>query len=785
MTVSWSRRNEPGEAVAPQPRVRPLSRNIVKGGPIVSPRIPIRPWLPLICVVAIGWPSVLDAGATTAGSPARPRIGLALSGGGARGAAHIGVLRVLEEHRVPVDFIAGTSMGALVGGLYASGLSPAQLDSVISDLDWMEAFADRIPRRDRSFHRKRDDDLFLVKSKPGLRGSHLQFPPGLLDGQRVDLLLKRLTLPAYTVRDFDDLGIPYRAVGADIVNGEAVVLGHGDLAMAMRASMSIPTAFAPREIDGRLLVDGGITDNLPIDLVRRMGADVVIAVDISTPPQGREGLYSVIAITTQLATLASEQNKQRQIASLGPRDVFIQPDLGSITVASFDRAAEAIPIGQRAAEAALGKLERLAVSAEEYRDYQATRAARAATGGPPAVDALRIVNHSRLADDVISARLGAPIGGPIDVGLLEQGLEQIYGLELFESVYYDIVPGPQGNVLTVTARERAWGPNYLQGGIAVFDDFEGPNFNIAFAYSRTAVNHLNGEWRTGLQFGQEPGAWTEIYQPLDRRLRTFADLELSAVDRTLNVFAGNGDKLSELGITHFGGTLAGGREIGTWAELRAGVTRERGRIRVQVGAPGPAATRFDTGEAFVQFYVDKLDEVAFPHRGESLRVRGSAGLGALGSDVEYRQATVDGTCAGTGGRYTAVLGGSLATTQSGTAPLQSCFRLGGLAQLSGLEQDELVGQHALLMRAMLYRRLVDLELLPVYAGVSAEYGNVFQTRAEIGLERGIAAGSVLLGADTPIGPLCVAYGLAERGRGNYYMTLGQPLGARRPGFRIR
>lgn len=749
-------------------------------------RVAHRSLLQLACAALLALQPVQ---VTAAGSPpaatGRPRIGLALSGGGARGAAHIGVLKVLEEYRVPVDLLAGTSMGALVGGLYASGLSTVQLDSVISETDWTEAFADNIPRADRSFRRKRDDDLYLVKHKPGLRGGKLLFPPGILDGHRVDLLLKRLSLPVVTVRDFDLLSIPYRAVAADIVTGEAVVLDHGDLALSMRASMAIPAAFAPREIDGRLLVDGGIVNNFPIDVVRRMGADVVIAVDIATPPMGREQLSSVPAITAQLATLASEQDKKRQIASLASGDVFIRPDLGSITVASFERSAEAVAIGERAARKALPALERLALSPAEYSVYQATRATRAASAAPPVLGSERIVNRSRVADQVIAARLEASVGRPVDAKQLELGLDQIYGLELFESVYYDVVPGPQGNVLTVTARERGWGPNYLQGGVAAFEDFEHPNFNVALAYSRTAVDRLNGEWRTGLQVGQEPAVWTEFHQPLDAGLRKFVELGLLAGERGMNVFDRSGRKLSELGIRRYGVTLAGGREIGTWGEARAGVVREGGSVRALVGDPGFPVDRYDTGEAFAQFFVDKLDEVVFPHRGGSLRARLSAGLDELGSTAAYRQATVEASLAATHGHWTGVLAWESGTTLQGEAPLERRFCLGGLGRLSGLEQDELIGQHDLLLRALLYCRVVDFQLLPVYAGMSAEYGNVFPSRSAIGLEDGIVAGSVFLGADTLFGPLCLAYGRAEGGRGNYYLTLGQPLGSRRPGFQFR
>ena len=289
------------------------------------------------------------AHAGTDGTPpamgARPKVGLALSGGGARGVAHIGVLKVLEERRIPVDYIAGTSMGSIVGGLYASGMSAQELETLVTRIDWADAFSDWIPRKDRSFRRKRDDDLYLVKNKPGISGLRLKFPPGIIDGQKIDLLLKRCSLPVVGVRDFDDLAIPFRAVAADLVTGEAVVLGRGDLALAMRASMSIPIVFAPREVDGRLLADGGISKNLPIDVVRGMGADIVIAVDISTPLQNREQLQSVLAITDQLTGIMTRRDVDEQIASLSEDDVFIQPDLGDITTASFGRAGDAVPAG--------------------------------------------------------------------------------------------------------------------------------------------------------------------------------------------------------------------------------------------------------------------------------------------------------------------------------------------------------------------------------------------------------------------------------------------------------
>jgi len=316
---------------------------------------------PLWCAAIVVLSLIPEAAAAAPAPASRPRIGLALSGGGARGVAHVGVLQVLEEHRIPIDYIAGTSMGAVVGGLYATGMPVARLDSVVRAMDWLAAFSDDTPRAQRTFRRKRDDDLFLVRHKPGVRGLGLRLPPGLLDGQRIDLLLKRLTLPVVTVRDFDRLATPYRAVAAELVTGRPVVLGHGDLALAMRASMSIPGAFAPREVDGRLLVDGGIIDNFPIEVARSLGAEVVIAVDIATPRQTRDELTSIPAIMYRLSMVASDHNRERQERTLGARDVLIRPSLGSLTIASFDRAGDAIAIGRRAAEAALASLEPLAV----------------------------------------------------------------------------------------------------------------------------------------------------------------------------------------------------------------------------------------------------------------------------------------------------------------------------------------------------------------------------------------------------------------------------------------
>ena len=568
--------------------------------------------LPLTIAALLVFSGALRGAAAPAGEE-RPKIGLALSGGGARGAAHIGVLKVLEKYNVPVDYIAGTSMGALIGGLYASGVSPAELERIISEIDWTDAFLDAIARSDRSFRRKRDDDLYLVRQKPGITSDGLRFPRGILDGQKIDLLLRRLTLPVVAIRDFDDLGIPFRAVAADLETGEAVVLGEGDLALALRASMSLPAVFVPREINGRPLIDGGVSVNLPVDVVRSMGADIVIAVDISTPIARLEDIVSVLNVVDQLSSFLTQRNTTLQIASLGPSDIFIQPDLGNIGTGSFGRAVEAIPAGLKAAEAAAGRLSELAIPPDEYAARLAGRSARREL---PIINEVRVSNNSRLSDEVIRARLAVEEGARLDIDRLEENLEQIYGLELFESVYFDVGEEPERTVLHVDVRERSWGADYIQMGVSVFEDFEGPNFNISLAYQATAMNRLNGEFRGGAQGGSEPALFASFYQPLDARLRYFVEIEGSVVERADNIYDSDGNKLSELQLRCFGGRLSAGRELGAWGEMRAGLIRERRDIEVQVGDPDAPEADFNRGEAFLRFTIDELDNVNFPSRGD-------------------------------------------------------------------------------------------------------------------------------------------------------------------------
>ena len=293
---------------------------------------------------APGQPAV-DARAACGASPAgdqpvppeiarRPKVGLVLSGGGARGAAHVGVLRVLKELRIPIDYIAGTSMGAIVGGLYASGLSVDELQEVVDTTDWFDVFNDSSRRQYLSFRRKQDDARVLSPVRIGIEKGKPALPPGLITGQNVTILMHALTLPSAGIERFDDLPIPFRAVATDLVTGEKVVLDRGSLSLAMRASMSVPGAFTPVEIDGRRLLDGGLVANLPIDVARQMEAEVVIAVDISTPLATSDQIRTLLNVAGQMNGFQTRKNVLEQIATLGPQDILIVPELEGIQPAA-------------------------------------------------------------------------------------------------------------------------------------------------------------------------------------------------------------------------------------------------------------------------------------------------------------------------------------------------------------------------------------------------------------------------------------------------------------------
>lgn len=704
----------------------------------------------------------------------RPRVGLALSGGGARGVAHLGVLRVLEENNIPIDYIAGTSMGAIVGGLYSSGLDTDEIEAALAAIDWDDVFDDRPARSDRSFRRKRDDDLYLAKFKPGFNGRRFTLPRGLVQGQKIDLALAQLVAPVSTVDHFDLLSIPFRAVASDIATGEAVVLEDGNLATAIRASMSIPAAFSPATIDDRLLVDGGVANNLPIDVVRSMGADIVIAVDISTPLLKQDEIASVVQVTSQLTGFLTRRNVEAQIATLTDNDTLIIPDLTGISTTDFADFDKAIEPGRRAAEDALASFRHLSLSDDAYDTHLARRTVR--TREAPIIDQIRVANNSRLADHYIRSRLTRTVPGePLDAAALEHDLATIYGLELFQNVGYHLSEEDGETVLDIHVDERSWGPGYLQFGIEYDSNGLGETlFNVGVSHLQTAINPSGGEWRSALQLGSEPGFFTEVHQPLPNHPMFFVNPLLGYQEETVNLLE-DGEVLAAYDVKEWGAEFGFGREFGQWGEARVGVRYGDGEVERQIGDPSLPEFDFTRGEFFVRLALDEWDSLNFPRHGTIAGAEWLGSRGALGADDTFDQVRLNAGFAYTHDRTTLLLNGFYNATVSGTAPIQSEFRLGGFGQLSGLGANEISGQHSALVVASAYRQVTDFALLPVYFGLTYERGNAWQQRSDMSLGDAISTGSVWLGTDTVLGPVYVSYGRAEGGRESIYFFMGRPF----------
>jgi len=729
-----------------------------------SPSGPARASAPGGTTLACRQRPVLPAG--------RPRIGLALGGGGARGIAHIAVLRELEARHIPVDCIAGTSMGALVGAMYASGMSVDDIEKTVLALDWPRLFDDALERPEQSYRRKRDDELVVYAPGVGIGKKGVKVAGGLLAGERILLLFESLVEPVATIEDFDRLPIPYRAVAADINNGEPVVIGGGDLALAMRASMSLPGIFPPVQLEDRVLVDGGIARNLPIDVVRDMGADVIIAVDVGTPLAKLDASASALAITGQLSGIMTVGNTHAQIATLGAGDVLITPALGEIvTTGSFDKGPEALAIGREAALAAGPRLSALAVGDDAFAQNLSVRTGRDTT--PPVVEFVRLDNRSRYRDQLILARAHVPVGKPLDSKTLEASMHRIYGFGTLSQSSYEVVheDGRTGVVLHV--RDKSQGPNYLEVGLTLSSDFDGRSeVSARVGVLRSPINDTGGEVRALLEIGDEAGLLAEYYQPFGLQGHWFFAARAQSEQRRINQFDDQGHIVAEYDAREAGLALSGGREFGNYGALQVGVRRYTGHANVQVGDPSLPGFDFDVGELRIAGTIDRLDSSYLPREGYLLAGSYMRSLESLGADTEFSQLDFDAIGARAFGKHSVLGGVRYHATTSGVAPIQSLFRLGGFSRLVGFQPNELTGQdYGIVMAGYSYEigKLLGREAV---AGALLEYGNAWARRADMSWDDGIFNGSVYVGMDSWLGPILLGIGAREGGDTNLFLEVG-------------
>jgi NTE family protein len=741
-------------------------------------RLPLHTLLALWLAMAAAAP-VLAAQVASSTDTQRPRVGLVLSGGGARGAAHVGVLKVLEEMRVPIDAIAGTSMGAVVGGLYASGMSAAAIERELTGIDWEDAFRDRPARSLLNFRRRAEDDDFLVQLPLGLREGRFHMPSGLIQGQKLSQLLRELTLPVAAVASFDALPTPFRAVATDLETGAPVVISAGDLPTALRASLSAPGIFSPVERDGRLLVDGGIANNLPVDVARAMGVERLIVVDVGLPLVGRERLESATNVANQMLVILLRRETEQQLATLTPADVLVSPAITDTSSYNFTQLSRIVAAGTAAAQQMQPRLAEFALTPGQYEAYLAARRHE------PRPVIIRTVGTDAASEDYADSTatlFGDLAGQALDVDVLRRRVARHYGQGRLELLDYrlanlDTSATPAADLL-FSVRPNSWGPNYVRVGLRLQDDFEGnTSFDAALRLLLTDINKFGAEWIWDGQVGGNPRIGTQLYLPFSLRRRWF--LEPAALFEIRNVPQFEGDEqVGELRVRSlsYGGSL--GREIGNSGELRAGGERTLGESRVRLGQVSEVPVEFQFNELFARYSFDSLDRAAFPRSGQAVTLEWRSQVSDRRLERVSDSVFLDWRAVRSWGSNTVmgwISAGSL--LDAGFVDERSHFPLGGFLNLSALPHDSLSGPH-LGMARLLYMRRVGtgrdgLLNIPVHAGASFELGNVWEQRGDMSLGSARKNASLFLGLDTPLGPAILATGFDTRGRHAFYLSLGR------------
>lgn len=722
--------------------------------------------------------------APTATSPRHDCIGLVLGGGGARGAAHIGVLEVLEREHIPVCVIAGTSMGSIVGSMYAVGYTPGEMQKILGGLDWKSLFNDNPPRAEMPMWRKKQDFQYLLNLEIGFRHGKVMMPTGIVEGQKLLMLLRRLLLPAWNTNNFGQLVIPFNAVAANLGNGQPVVLDHGNLALAVRASMSVPGAFAPTRYDGQLLVDGGILDNVPVDVARKMGATRLIVVDVGTPLASEQDMTNPLAVLNQMLGVATLESTERQLRSLGPDDILIKPNLGNISSADFNEATRAMQLGEQAAEAMLPQLRRFSDSPAAWTAWR--EAHRKRDFDPALVRFVDVVDADNLDTRVIDKRLAGDVGKPLDVNQLDRQVSSLYGNGRYALLDWRPAERDGQRGIQITADNKPWGPLFGKVGFQSSDDFSGHAFyTVSGQLTATDFNQSGARWINGVWLGRITGLYSNFYQPLDSLDRAYVAPELRVRAETIPIYVGNRE-FAEYRMHHSHlGVTTGWSPDPRW-ELTARLARGYDFANLLVGDPGEFT---DAHTSWTSLRLggtwDTLDNADFPTHGGRVHLEYEMYRPLLGGSVRGDAVRLTGDWAvnwGVGAfkRYTVLLGLRASSTHGDARyldSLESVDFLGGFLNLSGHTENALLGSQSLLGRAVAYRRMGSRRIfgVPLYVGTSVEAGNTWTTRKQVDLGSLIYAGSLFGGVDTALGPVFLGYGHASDGANAWYLTFGSLL----------
>jgi NTE family protein len=747
------------------------------------PRCPYPSWLPLLLILIVASPAAgqqapesspaakLDPNsATSTSAPAdRPKIGLALEGGGALGLAHIGVLQWFEDHQIPIDYIAGTSMGGLVGGLYATGKSPEQLRELVEQQNWDIIIGGRTPYQDLSFRRKEDLRAYPNSLLVGLKNG-LTLPAGLNAGQGISLLIDHETLPYARLSSFDQLPIPFRCVATDLVSGKEVVFQDGSLAKAMRATMSIPGLFSPVRDGEKVYVDGGLIGNLPTDAARKMGADIVIAVHLETAPIKPEDIQSLFSVLGRSVDVVIREN---EIRGLSGADLIVNVNLRDFTSLDYPKSKTIIDKGESATEEKMRILLPYALNDADWQRYLQARDARKQSL-LPVPHFVRVEGTSPEERKQLEHSLKPLADKPIDPQLLGRILNRLTGIGRYDSSDYQLGEENGQTGLIITVHEKDYAPPGLQFGFEM-DGSESDNVNFTLA-SRLTFMDIGGfrsEWRTDVLFGSTYGVASELYRPFTASSKWFFAPRADAGDTAFYVYR-KSDPLSDYRVdrANIGADL--GYEFGRFAEVRAGYEVGYLDVRLRLGTPQFSSVGGRTGDFKFHLLVDHTDDPVFPRRGFGAETtfrwfESSPGaterFPTMQLNLRYFQPITQPASL-----FVAAEGGSTFGYQNTGIPQ---FFLGGPLRLSAYGTNELFGNQYYTFRIGYLQEIASLPPFlgkKLYAVGEYEFGKMYRFEDESKFPNDVAAGVI---AQTAFGPFFIGGSVGDSGHRKWFFQLGR------------
>lgn len=698
----------------------------------------------------------------------RPKVGLVLAGGAALGLAHVGVIRWLEEHRIPVDYVAGTSMGGLVASMYATGQNARQMAGFVDAIDWPEILRINTPFQDLSFRRKEDRRQFPTALEFGLRGG-LKLPMGLSPGHGVGLVISRIAAPYAEVKSFDELPIPFRCVATDLVAGREVVFSSGSLFDALRATMSIPGVFAPLRLGEQVLVDGGLLNNIPIDVVKRMGAEVIIAVGLEPPAS--DGYDNLLAIARRSLTVMVSANENRNIKSLGQADLILLPDLTGFSAGSYDHHREIADRGYREARRKARFLETLAVDDAEWTALVADRGSRRRPEWiqPKFVEVRGI---APVKNRPPAHQLSGELAAPPNRLKFEDALTEITGLGRYESADYGFVNRNGQEGIQVRVHEKPYGPPFLNTGIFISgSNSEGLKLGIAGRLTFMGALAGNSEWRTDFSLGTDNRVATEYYFRL-KRTRFFAAPSWFLYQRSQDFYDHGNTSMFSYKVRETGATLDLGYAAGRSSEFRLGYKVSRLHTYVTSGTPDLRPLSGMVGATRVRFTHDGMDHIV-PNSGLYFSFDGEWVNRWPGARKQFPILESRIAYARKLGESHSLLhtmsGGTTISTGFGFPP----FTLGGPTRLAALARNQIIGNHYYYNGLYLMRSL-SKDKLPFLSGFRAmlgyEIGNAFTSGDP---PRPFNDGVAGLIRQTPVGVVFFGGSFGERGEKKIFITVGR------------